>query len=92
MKKYFLLFLISQISNFTSGFSQSTAIIGTGTNFNDPFTYPAPYGNFYWGAKHQILIRASEMTAAGMGAGNISALAFYVETIQGTPLTGFPFA
>jgi len=70
-------------------FSQSTAIIGTGTSFNNGFTYPAPYGNFYWGAKHQILIRASELTAAGMIAGNITAIAFYVEVPAGTPMNNF---
>jgi PKD repeat protein len=72
-----------------SGFSQSTAIIGTGTSVNSSSSYPAPYGNYYWGAKHQILILASEMTAAGMGAGNISALAFQVNIPEGTSLSGF---
>jgi len=91
MKKLFVFLLSSAICHFTSYtcFSQSTAIIGTGTSFNDGFTYPAPYGNFYWGAKHQILVRASEMTAAGMGAGNITALAFQVNIPGGAPLTGF---
>jgi len=70
-------------------YAQSTAIIGTGTSFNDQYTYPAPYGNYYYGAKHQILIRASEMTAAGMVAGNITKLAFDVNIPGGTSLTGF---
>ena len=70
-------------------FAQSTATIGTGTSFNDAYTYPAPYGNFYYGAKHQILIRASEMTAAGMVAGNITKLAFDVNIPGGASLTGF---
>lgn len=69
--------------------SQATAIIGTGTSTNSQYNYPAPYGNWYWGAKHQILIRASEMTAAGMSPGNITALAFEVSVPAGTPLTGF---
>ncbi len=72
-----------------SVFSQSTVIIGTGTNFNFNSAYPAPYGNYYFGAKHQMLVRASEMTAAGMAAGNISALAFQVNIPEGTALTGF---
>lgn len=69
--------------------AQLTAIVGTGTSANDPYTYPAPYGNWYWGAKHQILVRASELTSAGMSAGNITALAFFVDTPAGTPLNGF---
>ncbi len=90
MKKFFLLLFTFSIFHLPSSiFSQSTAIIGTGTNFNDGFTYPAPYGNYYYGAKHQILIRASEMTSAGMTACNISKLAFDVSTAAGTPLTGF---
>lgn len=63
--------------------------VGTGTLTNPNTSYPAPYGNWYYGAKHQFLILASELTALGMSAGNIDALAFNVMTVQGTPLTGF---
>lgn len=93
MKKYFLIVFTSVFCLLTSlVFSQSTAIIGTGTNFNDGFTYPAPYGNYYMGARHQILVKASEMTAAGMSAGNITAMAFSVQTPAGTSLSGFTIA
>ncbi|MFM7179026.1 MAG: hypothetical protein ACKOX5_05910, partial [Bacteroidota bacterium] len=34
--------------------------VGTGTLQNTPTSYPAPYGNWYWGAKHQMMVRASE--------------------------------
>ncbi|NVO20931.1 MAG: CotH kinase family protein [Bacteroidetes bacterium] len=52
--------------------------VGTGTILNSPYDYPAPYGNWYWGAKNQMLIRASELTEAGLTAGNITSLAFSV--------------
>jgi hypothetical protein len=52
--------------------------IGTGVIQNSTTDYPAPYGNWYWGAKHQMLIRASELIAAGVTAGDISSLAFDV--------------
>lgn len=52
--------------------------IGTGTIQNSATDYPAPYGNWYWGARTQLLIRASELTAAGLTAGNINSLAFDV--------------
>lgn len=52
--------------------------VGTGTLQNSPTDYPAPYGNWYWSARHQMLILASELTAAGLSAGEISSLAFDV--------------
>lgn len=54
-------------------------VIGTGQIQNSPYDYPAPYGNWYWGARHQMLIRAAELTAAGLPIGNITSLAFDVQ-------------
>ena len=56
----------------------NNAVIGNGTITNGTTDYPAPYGNWYWGARHQILIRASELVAAGLIAGPISSLSFQV--------------
>lgn len=53
-------------------------VIGTGQVQNSPYDYPAPYGNWYWAARHQMLIRASELSAAGVPIGNITSLAFNV--------------
>jgi hypothetical protein len=53
-------------------------IVGTGTIQNTPWSYPAPYGNWYWGARHQMLVLASELTAAGLSAGSITSLGFVV--------------
>lgn len=50
--------------------------IGTGTIQNGTTDYPAPYGNWYWGARHQMLIQGSELIAAGVTAGDITDLAF----------------
>ncbi len=52
--------------------------IGTGNVQNGTTDYPAPYGNWYWGARHQLLIPASELIAAGLNAGPINTLAFNV--------------
>lgn len=57
--------------------------IGNGTLTNSTTDYPAPYGNWYWGARHQILILASEMQAAGLTAGPISSLSFQVAGTNG---------
>lgn len=67
----------------------TTITVGTGTNTNTPNTYPAPYGNWYWGAKHQFLITATELTTAGMSAGNINDLSFIVDVANGVALQDF---
>ncbi|MBI1268362.1 MAG: hypothetical protein GC193_13125 [Cryomorphaceae bacterium] len=53
-------------------------IIGNGTETNSPTDYPAPYGNWYWGARNQLLYTASELIAAGMTAGPIEELSWDV--------------
>ncbi|MDD3875883.1 MAG: choice-of-anchor J domain-containing protein [Bacteroidales bacterium] len=63
--------------------------LGTGTLQNSGTDYPAPYGNFYYGAKHQILIKASELSALGVSAGPIVSLGFDVVSGLGLPLTNF---
>ena len=52
--------------------------IGTGTLQNSPTDYPAPYGNWYWSARNQMLIRSEELIAAGLTAGPINSLSFSV--------------
>jgi hypothetical protein len=58
--------------------------IGTGTSTNSAYTYPAPYGNWYTMARHQILVLASEIIAAGGSAGSITSLAFNVAATNNT--------
>lgn len=53
-------------------------VIGNETVQNSPFDYPAPYGNWYWASRHQFLIRADELIAAGLTPGYINQLAFDV--------------
>ena len=69
----------SDVWSFTTIGRVFTVNIGTGNYSNAFNTYPAPYGNFYWGAKHQILINADELTNLGFTGGNIYSLAFDVE-------------
>ena len=54
------------------------------------YSYPSPLGNWYHGTRHQMIYRASELTAAGIVPGNLSGLAFYIDNMAGaTPnLTG----
>jgi hypothetical protein len=69
---------IGQTYNQRPNIKLNNAIIGTGTISNSNTNYPAPYGNWYWGARHQMLILASELQAAGLNAGPISSLSFQV--------------
>ena len=72
----------------TGGTLPINGIIGTDTTVNSSFTYPSPYTNYYGGAKHQMLIRASELTALGFASGAvISKIAFNVDSV-GSTFTG----
>ncbi len=65
------------------------ATIGNGTSANTSSSYPAPYGNLYTGAKHQILITKAELSAYGIQAGPITSLAFDVANAANSPLQNF---
>lgn len=71
------------------GAPAAVVTLGTGTDQNANTGYPAPYGNWYWGAKHQFLVQASELVALGAVAGPISSLAFDVVTANAVALQGF---
>jgi len=71
------------------GWSQILVTVGNGTQQNTNTSYPAPYGNFYWGARHQMIIRASELNALGVTAGGLTSLGFNVITPAGIPLQNF---
>lgn len=89
MKRNLLLSIFNLVAFFA--FTQ-TITLGTGTTANSNTSYPAPYGNYYHGAKHQMIVRASELNALGMSAGNISSLAFNVENTNGVALNSFSIA
>lgn len=62
--------------------SLGTAILGNGIASNSGTGYPAPYGNGFWGARHQILYRATELQAMGFNGGKITNLAFDVASMN----------
>jgi len=72
---------------FTTLFNEVT--VGTGTGTNSGTSYPAPYGTYYWGARHQFLIRASELSSLGLTSAPIRSLAFDVVQAQPQPLNNF---
>ncbi len=62
-----------------------TGTLGAGTATNTGTSYPAPYSNYYWGAKHQILYTAAELNAMGMlNGGMINSIAFDIVTVGTT--------
>jgi len=69
--------------------AQTTITLGTNDANNTNISYPAPYGNWFWGAKHQIMLRADELTAQGITAGNITSLAFDVVDPKGVSIRNF---
>jgi hypothetical protein len=80
--KFLLSFALFLFSIF--GVSAQTDItIGNGTSTNSGIGYPAPLQDYYEGSKMQYLFRASELTAAGMSPGNITALKFTVTSLNG---------
>ena len=84
-----LLFILYILCLTQYGNSQ-TITLGTATTANTSSSYPAPYGNWYFGARHQFIIRKTEINTAGVtGAKLINSLAFNVKTIAGTALNGF---
>ncbi|MBL0018239.1 MAG: T9SS type A sorting domain-containing protein [Bacteroidetes bacterium] len=56
--------------------------VGTGTIANSSTGYPAPFGNFYWGSRHQMLILASELQAQNIGPGFLNAMSFDVTSLN----------
>lgn len=78
MMRSLLAYSIALLSAACLASAQTVVIIGTGTSTNSQYTYPAPYGNWYGGARHQILVQASEITGAGGSAGYITSLGFNV--------------
>ena len=70
---------------------QTFSIVGSGTTANTTTSYPAPFGNYYWGGRDQFYITAAQLTAAGIPANaSISSVGFNVIADNGTTIhTGF---
>jgi hypothetical protein len=68
-----------------TGSSNQSYEIGDDTLRNTPSSYPSPFANYFWGNKEQYLILASELTAMGVTAGDISSLGFDVYATNSCP-------
>lgn len=65
-----------------SGLTQNI-VLGAGVTTNTQFNFPAPYGNSTPSARHQFLIRATELTALGFSKGLITGIGFDVASVNG---------
>ncbi|MGV3638523.1 MAG: chitobiase/beta-hexosaminidase C-terminal domain-containing protein, partial [Flavobacteriales bacterium] len=65
------------------------ATIGTPDWLNAFVQLPAPYANWQGGAKQAYLVRAEELSAAGLTAGPITSIAFDVVATYGAALEAF---
>ena len=81
-KKFFTFIAVLAIS--MSAKAQFFAVVGTGNGSNSSTGYPAPFGNWYYGAKHQMYITAAELSAAGILPGSfINSIGFNVLATNG---------
>jgi len=80
MKKIYS-FLILLFATFSVK-AQTDFVIGSGTTGNSGTSYPAALQDFYEGSRSQYLYLASELQAAGMVSGNITALRFNVTALN----------
>ena len=74
-----------------SSWGQTFSIVGNGTGSNGTTAYPAPFGQYYYGARHQFFVTAAQLTASGITANaSMSSIGFNVVTDNGTTVhTGF---
>ncbi len=66
--------------------------IGNGVLVNTTTSYPAPYGNYWWGARQQYIYRAGDILGACLtpGANTITTIAWDVTNVNtGQPLANF---
>ena len=75
----------TSLSMSVTGAGSTTLGLGALTSSSAPFS---PFNGGYGGMKGQYLIRASELTAAGLSAGNITGMSFFVSA-AGATYNGF---
>lgn len=70
--------------NVNAGVEGFVSLGSDSTFVNSTTSYPAVFGNFYRSARHQILYKATELTASGATAGDITSIAFDIAQLNGT--------
>ena len=70
--------------------SQIDVTIGSATGSNTTSSYPCPIQDFYEGSRAQYLYLASELQAAGIGAGFINSIKFNAASVTASTGSNFP--
>jgi len=76
--KFFTVLVAMAIGFATTTTGQTLFTIGDSTSLSTAYSYPTPYGDYYKTMRTQFLYLADEMVAAGMGAGEITEITFWV--------------
>ncbi len=83
--KFFTVLVAMAIGFATTTTGQTLFTIGDSTTSSTSTSYPTPYGDFYKTMRTQFLYLADEMVAAGMGAGDITEITFWVGASASEP-------
>ncbi len=79
----FVLVLLAILGQLSPLQAQTDYTIGSGTTGNSGTQFPAPLPANFEGTRSQFLIRASELTAAGMTRGYLAGIKFNVTALNG---------
>jgi len=61
--------------------SSGSVVSGTGTSLSSSSSYPTIFENYWYQSWNQFIYRASELTALGLGAGNITSIKFNISAL-----------
>jgi len=78
----------STLTAYTKVAGSGTVTIGTGTTLTGATSQPTSFNNRWPSYRMQLLYTAAELQAAGLGAGNISSLAFNITTLGDAATNG----
>lgn len=69
----------------------SSYTVGSGTSVTSTTGYPTAFGNYWYQTWQQYLFKASELSAIGLTAGNITSISFSTSTVPNpnTPITDY---
>jgi len=84
MKKSYVAFLVALICALPIPLFSQVFDIGSATGSNSAFDYPAPFGRYYYGSRHQFVYTVAELQAAGLTSATVfDSLGFNVTAVNG---------